>query len=71
MRASSARFRSNPWPFVVGCWLLALACLAILLLTSCATYQAVTEAPAEFWITAEEIVLAVLADIWSVLEWVF
>jgi len=49
---------------------LILACLAyVALIASCATYTAVVEAPAEFWITAEEIVVALILDVWTVIEW--
>jgi len=34
----------------------------------CATYTAVTEAPEEFWITAEEIIWAFVQDIVSIVE---
>lgn len=47
---------------------LAILAALILALTSCATYAAVTEAPVEFWVTAEEIVMALLSDLWALVE---
>lgn len=37
--------------------------LVALLVASCATYEAVTAAPPEFWMTVENIILAVIQDI--------
>lgn len=36
--------------------------------SGCQTYDAVTQAPEEFWVTAETIVAALLADLWSLVE---
>mgnify|MGYP007027703086 CR=1 FL=1 len=47
------------------------ACLLLLLGSSaCATAQAVADAPVEFWVTLEKLVIAVLEDIESLL-WLF
>lgn len=48
--------------------LLALLVAACLGLTSCATYEAVTQAPEEFWITLEEILLALWTDVIDIVE---
>lgn len=45
--------------------------LVALLLASCATYEAVTAAPPEFWMTVENIVLAVIHDVQSLLALFF
>ena len=52
-------------PITVAAFLLLLVWL-LLMATSCATYAAVTEAPAEFWLTAEQIVMAVVEDLWAI-----
>ena len=38
----------------------------VVMVSGCATYEAVTEAPASFWITLEAIVLALVQDIASI-----
>jgi hypothetical protein len=45
------------------------AFLLLALGSSCATYTAVVEAPVEFWVTAENILVALVKDIWTVVEW--
>jgi hypothetical protein len=50
-------------------WGLLIASVVGLALTSflsCATYEVVQEAPADFWLTLEKLVLALANDIWSV-----
>ncbi len=37
-------------------------------LASCQTYDALTTAPEEFWMTVETLVGALLADFWSLVE---
>lgn len=44
-----------------------LAVLLLLSSASCATYQAVTSAPPEFWGTAEKIVLGLFSDVKSII----
>jgi hypothetical protein len=51
------------WVFIV-----ALGAYAIALLTGCQTYAAVVSAPEEFWMTTEEILGALLRDIWAIIE---
>jgi hypothetical protein len=47
--------------------ILAVAAL-VLALSSCATYAVVTEAPPEFWLVAESLIVAVLEDLWSIVD---
>jgi len=44
--------------------------VAFAALAGCSTYDAVTAAPEEFWVTAETIVWALWQDILTVVEWV-
>lgn len=46
----------------------ALVVGSVLFLASCQTYAVATEAPVEFWLTLEELVAAVLLDLWSVVD---
>lgn len=51
-----------------------LACVAIaivLALAGCQTYEAVTKAPPDFWQTAQSIVVALFADVTSIVRWFF
>ena len=54
----------------IALWIL-IAWMAVLMgtiLSSCQTYAAVVAAPEEFWVTAEEILTALVLDIWAVIE---
>lgn len=70
MRQSTRKVLSIP-PDWVG-WLalvwFVLSCLA--LLASCQTYEAVTAAPEEFWITLETILGALWSDVVAIGEFV-
>lgn len=54
-------------------WILAILVPFTLVaaMTSCQTYAVITEAPEEFWMTAENLVVAFFADIWSLIDHVF
>ena len=43
----------------------------VLVVASCQTYTVVTEAPVEFWITAEELLEALALDVWSIVKLFF
>lgn len=42
--------------------------LLLAMTAGCATYAAVAGAPEEFWITAEDIVGALLEDLWAIVD---
>ena len=65
--AEPFRDRETINPILPAAFLLLLVWL-LLMMSSCATYAAVTEAPAEFWLTAEAIVMAVLEDVWALVD---
>ena len=44
------------------------AAAAVAMLASCQTYEVVTAAPVEFWTTAEDIIAAVVLDLWALVE---
>lgn len=54
-------------------WLLVVfvAIVFISALIGCKTYAVVVEAPEEFWLTAENLVVALFADIWSLVGLLF
>lgn len=47
---------------------LALLCIGI---SGCATYEAISSAPPDFWATAEKIAKAVFTDIGTIVSWIF
>jgi len=51
-------------------WVICVLFIYILmsLLQSCATIQAVTAAPEEFWITIDTIFAALLDDLWTLID---
>ena len=62
----------SPWAFlqvgVIATLYLFIVGVLVVGFSSCQTYEAVTAAPVEFWTTAEEIIGALLLDVWSVIE---
>jgi len=42
--------------------------LMILFASSCQTYEVVTAAPVEFWLTAEAILEALVLDVWAIID---
>ena len=44
--------------------------VTVLLLSSCHTTEVLENAPVEFWTTGEQLVVALVEDVRSVVEWV-
>ena len=53
------------WPWVLATFAVAFA---MAFLSSCATYAVVVDAPAEFWLTGEALVMALLEDLWAIVD---
>jgi len=54
------------WPLAIGIFLGIL--FVAIVVASCQTIEVVQTAPTEFWITGERLVIAILADLWSIID---